>query len=64
MYTLWDNYILFDERTVSNSISFEEMVIREEGLLFEMTNKFMEELENIKETDVMCEQDNNVHHSN
>lgn len=40
------------------------MVIREEGLLFEMTNKFMEELENIKETDVMCEQDNNVHHSN
>jgi hypothetical protein len=34
LYTLWDNYVLFDERTVSNSIELEEMVVIEEGVLF------------------------------
>lgn len=29
-----------------------------------MTSEFMNELEAIKETDVMCEQDNNMHHNN
>lgn len=64
MFTLWDNYILYDERTVSSSIQFEEEITAEEALLGEMINNFINELEDIRETDIVYEQDNNVHNSN
>lgn len=33
MYSVWDNYVLFDERTVMNSIEFEQLIAGEEALV-------------------------------
>ena len=53
MFSLWDGCILFDSRTVTNSIESEDQMLSEESRLFDMVNTFINEVIQIKDTEIM-----------
>ena len=64
MFTLWDNYMMLDQRTVSSTVESEGKMLEDEQLLMETIGSFITEVENINETDIIYEQDNNVYNNN
>ena len=64
MFTLWDNYMMLDQRTVSSTVESEGKMLEDEQLLMDAIGSFVTQIDDINETDIMYEQDNNAYCNN